>query len=146
MPYYRYYVSRWIVDPSPPLIAMQTVEGDSPQNAAIQLVRDGKIPLKSNSNWAHFVSYIDRETRHAKIGNRRCDRVNQNVFRQREDCIVAPRRPGQRSENAKSSVSVRSCRVSLDAAWRVPAGERRRFQIETPPAFARSESWAGRFA
>jgi hypothetical protein len=59
MPVYRYYLSPRIVDRSPDLEAMPSIEAESPFGAAERLAREGRLPPESASLWAHFVVHLD---------------------------------------------------------------------------------------
>jgi hypothetical protein len=61
MPKYRYYLSRAITDPSPPLDEMEMISADTHEDAVRQLVATGHAPEDSGLRWAHFLASVDTQ-------------------------------------------------------------------------------------
>jgi hypothetical protein len=61
MPLYHYYFSASPGDPSPRGNGLDTVEADSHPDAIAKLNREGKLPVNWQSQWIHFLVWVDQE-------------------------------------------------------------------------------------
>jgi hypothetical protein len=59
MPLYRYYVSARVIDPSPPPESMDTIDAESPRQAAEKIVRQGRVVFGPAAQWIHVVTDLD---------------------------------------------------------------------------------------
>jgi len=59
MPLFRYYVSARVTDPAPPLETMETINADSPVQAASKLLQQGRIARGATAQWIHVVTDLD---------------------------------------------------------------------------------------
>jgi hypothetical protein len=62
MPLYRYYFSTNPGDLSPADDSLFSIEADSPAHAIASLRREGRLPANWQSQWVHFLVWVDQES------------------------------------------------------------------------------------